>query len=361
MSERKLASIQRILDIQPIEGADKIVRATINGWHVVTAVDNGFKVDDLVVYFEIDSWIPTEIAPFLSKGKEPREYNGVKGERLRTVKLRGQVSQGLIIPVKDVVSTLINAGVETTLGEIEGLDITEALGIQKWEKPLPACLFGKTLGYFPSFIHKTDQERCQNLVKEIANSYYAEEPFEVTVKVDGSSMTVYSVNNTPLQEEPNIEVGVCSRNLELKLEDNTDNLYVRTAFNTGILDALKKLELNIAVQGELYGEGIQGNNEGIKGVKFAVFDIFDIDTGTYLKPDVRYFVLSQLQELGANIEHVEIIHAFKGLESPNIDDLLKMAEGLNAAGNQREGVVFKSLIRDFSFKAISNAFLLGEK
>jgi RNA ligase (TIGR02306 family) len=106
---RKLASVQRISDIQPIEGADKIVRATINGWHLVTAVDNGFNVGDLVVYFEVDSWIPTEIAPFLSKGKEPREFEGVRGERLRTIKLRGTTSQGLILPL-------------SSLGEIKEID-----------------------------------------------------------------------------------------------------------------------------------------------------------------------------------------------------------------------------------------------
>jgi RNA ligase (TIGR02306 family) len=358
MSERKLASIQRILDIQPIEGADKIVRATINGWHLVTAIDNNFKVGDLVIYFEIDSWIPTEIAPFLSKGHEPREFEGVKGERLKTIKLRGQVSQGLIVPIHTVKYVK-----EPEPGTVikEGDDVTEYLGVLKWEKALPANLQGKAMGYFPSFIHKTDQERCQNLVKEIEEAYWNKEEFEVTVKLDGSSMTVYSVNNTPLQEEPNIEVGVCSRNLELKLEGNEENAFVRTAFDTGLIDALKSLEFDIAVQGELYGEGVQGNNEGIKGLRFAVFDIFDISTASYLSPNGRYYVVERLIKAGAKIEHVEIIDKKYVLESNHVDYLLKHAEGLNAAGNQREGLVYKSLSRDFSFKAISNKFLLGEE
>ena len=95
MTERKLASIRRIADIQPIEGADAIVVATIDGWKLVVKKDE-FKVGDLALYIEIDSWVPHRLAPFLSKGQEPREYNGVKGERLRTIKLRGQVSQGLL-------------------------------------------------------------------------------------------------------------------------------------------------------------------------------------------------------------------------------------------------------------------------
>ena len=96
---RKLATIRRIAEIRPIENANKIYHYRVDGWWVVDTVDK-FQVGDLVIYLEIDSWVPTELAPFLSKGKEPREYNGVKGERLKTVKLRGAVSQGLLLPIQ---------------------------------------------------------------------------------------------------------------------------------------------------------------------------------------------------------------------------------------------------------------------
>jgi hypothetical protein len=148
---RKLASIRRIDKIEPIEGADKIVKATVGGWQLVTAIDNGFKEGDLVIYMEIDSWIPTELAPFLSKGKEPREFNGVKGEKLRTIRMRGQISQGLLLPLESV-------GYTGSLAD--GTDLTEMLGIQKWEAPVNAQLAGMARGNFPSFIRKTDQERC---------------------------------------------------------------------------------------------------------------------------------------------------------------------------------------------------------
>ena len=96
--ERKLASIQRITKLFPIEGADRIEGAEILGWTCV--VNKGeFKEGDLCIYIEVDSWIPHELAPFLSKGKEPKIYNGVKGTRLRTVKMKGVVSQGLILPL----------------------------------------------------------------------------------------------------------------------------------------------------------------------------------------------------------------------------------------------------------------------
>jgi RNA ligase (TIGR02306 family) len=98
---RKMATIRVIDAINPIPDADAIEVATVGGWRVV--VKRGeFTVGDLAVYCEIDSWIPTELAPFLSKGKEPRVYEGIKGERLRTVSLRKTVSQGLLLPLKKV-------------------------------------------------------------------------------------------------------------------------------------------------------------------------------------------------------------------------------------------------------------------
>lgn len=125
--ERKLASIQRIAEIKTIKDADRICAYRVGGWWVVDA-KNKYCVGDSVVYFEIDSWMPTSIAPFLSKGKEPREFNGVKGERLRTVKLRGQISQGLIMPTCEVMCGMVYQ-------DKEGIDCTDALAIQKWEAP----------------------------------------------------------------------------------------------------------------------------------------------------------------------------------------------------------------------------------
>ena len=98
---RKLATVRVIDAIRPIPDADAIECAIVGGWTVV--VKRGeFAPGDIAVYCEIDSWIPTELAPFLSKGQEPREYEGVKGERLRTIRLRGTTSQGLLLKIEDV-------------------------------------------------------------------------------------------------------------------------------------------------------------------------------------------------------------------------------------------------------------------
>lgn len=352
---RKLASLKPITHIKPIDGADAIECAIVDGSWPVVVKKGEFEVGEVALYLEIDSWVPHELAPFLSKGQEPREYNGVKGERLRTVKLRGQVSQGLLLPL----STWSPKNSPWSVGEegfTVGTDITEYLGIQKWEPPIPAQLQGTMKGNFPSFIPKTDQERCQNLRKEIFETR-KDETYEVTVKLDGSSMTVYVKDG---------EVGVCSRNIDLK--ETEGNSFWKAARDQGIVDALLQLSdytgNDYAIQGELIGEGIQGNPEKIKGQRFYLFDIYGITAGRYLYPVARSAFLGRLNELGANIEHVPVlateIAVAKQFET--VDQLLEFAEGpsLNPE-TKREGLVFKSYDSDFSFKAISNSYLLKHK
>jgi len=349
---RKLASIAEITYIKPIEGADAIECAIVNGGWPVVVKKGEYQVNDLAIYLEIDSWVPHELAPFLSKGQEPREYNGVKGERLKTVKLRGQVSQGLLLP-----STILNElGLWPLVGDPVGHNLTNQLSIQKWEPPIPSQLQGTMRGNFPHFIPKTDQERCQNLRKDIFDTH-KDDVYEVTTKLDGSSMTVYVKDG---------EVHVCSRNIDLiETEGNT---FWNTAREQNIIDTLLELSVEkgeeYAIQGELIGEGIQGNPEKLTGHKFYLFDIYSITVGRYLKADERYSILDKLNMNGASIEHVPIIdqHVFLTTEYKTIDDLLNFAEGpsLNPQ-TKREGLVFKSWDSDFSFKAISNSYLLKTK
>lgn len=136
MTIRKLASIAEVTYIKPIENADAIECAIVNGGWPVVVKKGEYKVGDVAIYLEIDSWVPHELAPFLSKGQEPCEYNDVKGKRLRTVKLRGQVSQGLLLPT----TILDEKGLWPLAGDPIGYDLTAQLGIQKWESPIPAQL-----------------------------------------------------------------------------------------------------------------------------------------------------------------------------------------------------------------------------
>jgi RNA ligase (TIGR02306 family) len=344
MTERKMATIRKISDISPIPDADAIDLATVDGWKIVVK-KNEFKVDDLVIYCEIDSWIPTEIAPFLSKGKDPREYNGVKGERLRTIKLRGQISQGLILPIPTGENTdgllAFNIGMNIIK---EGEDVSSILNIQKYEAPIPACLAGVVRGNFPSFIPKTDQERIQNLTKVFER--YKQFTWEVTEKLDGSSCTFYFKDD---------DFGVCSRNLDLK-EDYT-NTFWRMAAQYDVETKLINLGKNIAIQGEVIGEGIQGNPYKITGQQFHVFDVFDIDSQTYYNGAERRQLVVDF-----GLVHAPVLE-FKTpiYPSTTIDDLLLMAEAKSRLNtkSEREGLVFKcEEDPSISFKAISNRFLI---
>jgi RNA ligase (TIGR02306 family) len=332
---RKLATIRKIDLIRPIPDADAIECAVVGGWTVVIKKGD-FKVGDLAVYCEIDSWIPTELAPFLSKGQEPREYNGVRGERLRSVKLRGQLSQGLLL---DRFVAL------DKVGEIhEGMDMSDLLNIVKYEPPVPACLAGKARGLFPSFVPKTDQERIQNLTTELSNWVTAGLTWELTEKLDGSSMTVY-VNEQ--------DHGVCSRNLNLY--DTEGNTLWQVAHRDQIITAIQDSQRNLAIQGELIGEGIQGNHYKIKGQSFYVFDIYDIDKGSYLTPKERRD-FCEFHEL----LHAPVIVDDKDLGIGTVEELLSWANDKSRLNPQadREGLVFKCNERQISFKTISNKYLL---
>ena len=335
---RKMASIRRIDDIVPIEGADAIECAVLGGWKVVVKKGE-FTVGNLAVYCEIDAWIPTELAPFLSKGKEPREFEGIKGERLRTVKLRGQLSQGLLLPLEPTC-----ANIESEL--FEGLDVSVPLNIVKWEAPVNAQLAGQVKGNFPSSIPKTDQERVQNLTKEIKAAFDNNLLFELTEKLEGSSMTCYLIEQ---------EFGVCSRNLDLKRND--DNTLWKVAIEDKIELKMRIAGLdNHAIQGELVGPGIQGNIYKLSKPMFFVFDIYDIKKGVYMNPVERQAMIKVLQ-----LNHVPVLTNDKDLGIGTIDELLLWAEDKSVLNEkqEREGIVFKQIDGGMTFKAISNKYLLG--
>lgn len=346
---RKMASIRSIDNIEPITDADSIEVATVGGWKVVVKKGE-FKTNDLVVYLEIDSWVPTSLAPFLSKGKEPKVFNGVEGERLQTVKLRGQISQGLLLPID---CTTISDGEGNVISVSEGDDVTEFLGIQKWERPLPTQLQGQAKGNFPSFIRKTDQERCQNLQKNIFVDWKDLE-WEISLKLDGSSLTGYYNNG---------ETGICSRNLELMDNDkNSGNSFIQTFNSSGLKDAIKSIGRNVAVQGEMMGEKIQGNRENLTGTILFIFDVFDIDNQQYMTPQDRLEFINLLFKNGYTGDIAPILNSKTTLHNigiSNITDLISFADGESINNPVREGVVFKCVTNgDISFKAISNKFLL---
>ena len=335
---RKLASIRKISEIRPIANADSIECAVVDGWNVV--VKRGeFIAGDLAVYFEVDSWIPTELAPFLSKGQEPREYNGVRGERLRTVKLRGQLSQGLLLHLG-----VINIG---WLNEykVPGYDLTDIIGIQKYEPPVPAQLAGVVRGAWPSALPKTDEERIQNLVGDW--DHLKTLAYEITEKLEGSSMSVGSIDR---------DFMVCSRNLNLARSE-TNTLWA-LAIRHDIENKMQTLGLDhLVFQGEVIGEGVQGNHYGIKGQEFYVFAVYDVARGRYLAPAERREITARM-----GLQHVPVLTESTALDTMTVESVLALADGnskINTA-KLREGLVFKALddVNQTHWKAVSNQYLL---
>jgi len=376
---RKLASIRKIINIRPIEGADMIEVATVDGWDVVVAKKDNFKVNDKVLYFEIDSFLPALQQFYFLAKSSTKTMDGVIGYRLKTIRLRKQISQGLIMPLSEF-------NINSKLAE--GTDLTDKLGVKLYEvykKPFSQApvkgarakfyiiknkvekIFPKTeiifrmldrllfkakyVKKFPNFIKKTDQERIQNLVGRLDT--FRDIPFEVTIKLDGSSLTIFKNGN---------KNGVCSRNLDVSGEDNNYNS-IEKKYN--LLDTLKKYNKNIAIQGEMIGEGIQGNHEKIEGIDFYVFDIYNIDERRYMTSSERFEVLEDLECLGCKLNHVPILETGFKLGDMTLEDILNMAEGKSLFAKTREGLVFKSeeLVdnRTFSFKAIANSYLMSLK
>lgn len=339
---RKLASIRKIDEIRPIPEADAIECAVVGGWTIVVKKGD-FKASDLAIFCELDSFIPTSIAPFLSKGNEPSEYEGIKGERLRSIRLRKQLSQGLLLPLSDG-NVITNNGISITVEE--GQDVSEFLGIIKWEAVIPASLAGKVKGKFPISIPKTDSERIQNLTLELSDWLARGYTWEASEKIDGTSATFFL--------ERDGRFGVCSRNWELS--ETEENSYWQAAREADLETKLRAYGKALAIQAELAGEGVQGNLYKLKGRHLYVYNIYDIAESRYLSALERAVVV---QYLGLN--HVPVVGTGSLLPGSTAESLLIHAEGKSVVcpTAEREGLVYKC-IEDpsINFKAISNKFLL---
>lgn len=350
--DRKLASIQRVKWLKPIEGADNIELAGVLGWQLVVAKSYRLKVNDLVIFFEVDSLLP--VVPqfeFLAKnGTKKTLFNGkeVEGYRLKTVRLRGQVSQGLALPIGSFPEKLKVQHIWE-----EGFDVSELLGVVKYEAPVPEGMAGKMRGQFPSFIPKTDETRLQAYPELLEK--YKDEQFYVTEKLDGSSVTFFIKDD---------EFHVCSRNTDLF--DTPDNLIWRVAKEMSIEDKLRKMNTktgaNYALQGELVGGKVQGNKLKLSKPTIYFFSLFDLDKSEYVNFS-EMFIKSKLFDFPL----VPLItENFKLLGS--VDDMVKFAtrKSVINADVWVEGLVFRPRVemRDedlgrLSFKVINPEFLLG--
>jgi RNA ligase (TIGR02306 family) len=357
--ERKLVTFRRVNEITPIADADAIELARIDGWQCVVKKGE-FKVGDIGVYFEIDSWIP--LAP---EGADPEEgsaealfakfeflqnkkqvWQGKTGFRVKTIRLRGVLSQGWLVPCQ-----LLNVNPDLFSASC---DLTDLFDVDKWELPIPAQLAGQVRGNFPTWGRKTDAERVQNISDEVLESLMDEE-FEVTVKRDGSSCSMWHRQG---------DVGVCSRNLDLKLEDE-ENTFVKmfNAVDAGVI--LPALAQDVMVQGEVFGPGIQSNFEKVKDFTYEVFNIFDVQHAYYFTREERLSLIAAYNAIAGEelIKNVPTIFVGKLRDFADTrEKLIASADGPSAGdGKFREGLVFKSCRRIngdiFIFKVVSNKYL----
>lgn len=356
---RQLATIQRIADIQPIDGADSIEKVRVNDWWCV-AKKGEFKAGDLCVYFEIDSLLPSSnpAFEFLKKGTKEKTMvvEGITytGYRLKTIRLRGQVSQGLALPIDTVMERFDRTSKFPSAFDehnyiILGADISHELNVVKYEAPIPANLAGKVKGNFPSFIPKTDEERVQN-IGDLIEAKRGTVVF-ITEKIDGTSATYYKKDGV---------FGVCSRNLDLlETEGNTHWMIARR------LDIENKIPDNFAIQGEIFGSSIGTNPFGLTEQSFACFNAYNIAEGKYLDfADWMDFCITSgippvpvLSTGHTLIESAgELIAKYDGLIS-TLDDKT-LAEGVVIRPRTEERVVMRGSETRFSFKVISNAYLL---
>lgn len=363
MSEitRKLATIQRVTALDPIEGADRIEVASVLGWKVVCQ-KGLYQVNDLVAFFEIDSFLPVEPQyEFLRKGSYRVTKDLGEGFRLKTVKLRGQISQGLLMPLHEL-GVVMNVA-----DDVEGQDLTDLLRVQKWELNAQVLLSGRASGSFPHFVPKTDEPRVQNLGRE--RNVWADDDFAITIKEDGSSMTVFVdyktgldfVSETGEASRHPWRVGVASRNWEVP--DEEGSTYWKVAKEIGLVAGLQQSGLGVAVQGELVGPGVQGNPGGYAKLGFKVFNIWHIENQMYLTTQERGAWIAAFNLLyKANVEEVATLFGtVHGVASQaTLDHLIEEANV--EAGHMVEGIVMKSVQHpERSYKYINPEYLLKDK
>lgn len=315
----KIATIEKIklVDVHP--NADALSLATVNGWQVCIK-KNEFKEGDLCIYVTVDSILePREQYKFL----ESKHY------RINTIKLRKQISQGICFPL----SLLYQFNPDFKLPDDPiGYDVASIIGASHYEKPIPACLSGTVKGGRPSFIKKTDEDNIKSN-PEIIKELYGH-PYYISIKIDGSSGTFY-INNGVF--------GVCSRNLELKHSE--DNAFWKVAIEYDIENKIKSYfkYRNIAIQGEVYGPGIQKNNLGVDKISFSMFNLFDIDNRKYLD----YKELCDFS-CATSLPMVDVLETGKSFEY-ELHELVSIANTLKYKnGNLAEGIVIRPLTEMYS-------------
>lgn len=378
MDQRQLASFRVLGGVIPHPNADNLEIALVDGWKCIVKKGD-FKAGDRVIYFEIDSLLP--IIPqfeflrkyaYVNKAWMPKELGVSEGFRIKTIKLRGEISQGLVVPVPKNLELVTDS-----------YDLTEHFRVLKYEVPLSkefaSYFMPGSSGKFPSFFPKTGETRVQNKFSSIQEN--KNRMFEVTRKYHGMSISFYAkladdlsfFERTKLtlaswfgfDMKPIYRYGVCSHNVELKL-NYTGNTFVDFANNSGIMQMLANYVESspglpeIALQGEICGPGIQDNHHGLDEITVYIFNIFDIKENRYLLPEERSELFEKVVTDKDSLIKEALVEFYTTVGDRTVDEILALGEFTLPSGKPNEGFVWKAMTCDFSFKAISNEFLLSK-
>lgn len=360
---RKLASIQKVTNVRPIEGRDRIEQININGWNVIVKKDE-FKEGDLCVYVEIDSKLPE---------KPEFEFLASKKYIIKTMKLGGVRSEGIVFPLSILPKKVAKKAVVD-------LDVTKVLGITqynkeveedetilrkiskklmrfKWYRNVHYKLFGKQkksrsgkVHNFPYWISKTDETRIQNATKHLTESL----DWVASEKLDGSSAT-YGL----MQHGKNFEYVVCSRNRIIS-EDSSEvwNYISKKHDMRKVLEQLfvkYNCKTSLVIQGEIISGSIQGNKYKLKEPFFYAFNL--VVDGISKK-----FEDGEFKEFG--IDNVPVWFNGLKIQGLTVDDVLELATFQSAINEKTlaEGLVFRTFDQNgnvlHSFKAVSPSFLI---
>lgn len=383
--ERELAYVVKVDEIRPIEGADRVEVAIVNGWHIMVRKDQ-FKPGDLAIYFEIDSKVPAE-EPFMFL--EPKHF------KIKTQKyFKGTViSQGLLMSFEDFgwekdaykLGDFLTQKLKVTYA-VEEDNARKASSVDKykkmaqrhgklfshqpfrwlmrrtWGKKVLFLFFGKTSDKkagWPAWVSKTDEERVQNMPWILENK----NPWVATEKIDGTS-TTFTMKRTKTRflKKEKFEFYICSRNVVFDKPDKAcfydTNVYTEMAEKYNVEAVLQKILKNrpdlewVTLQGETYGQGIQKREYSLKEHNFMGFNFITSAEGRWDSKRASKLMM----EFG--IPWVPIVDE-NFILPDTVDELLTIATGNSVVdGGMREGLVFRSQDGVQSFKAVSNEFLL---
>ncbi|MDR2796483.1 MAG: RNA ligase (ATP) [Spirochaetaceae bacterium] len=332
---RALVTIRRVKAITVIPDSDFLEAAYIMGWQCVVKKGE-FKEGDLGVYFEVDSFLPLDPRyEFLRSSSYRANFDNGEGYRIRTAKMRGQLSQGLFMPI-------------SMFPELEGLregdDVTEKLGVKKWFVPETSSAGGVAIGGRPYSIPASDEVRIQSAL-ELLDELRGK-PYYITTKMDGTSGIVYYIEG---------KIGCCSRNKEIR--DEADALYWMPVYRHGLKEKLAKYGKNIVLTGEICGPGIQKNRLRLSTPEWYVFDVMDWDSGSYVPYDRMLEICASLEVLVVPLEERGESFAY------TLEELLEKAKGKYPSGVDKEGIVvrYAPSPKAVSFKVLNNDALLKEK